>query len=194
MKNNRIQNLKIELLSDNWYTLNKVSYEYKNKQGNWEMHSREAYDRGNGATILLYNKHKKTVILTKQFRLPTYLNGNDSGMLIESCAGLLDDNDPEDCIKKETEEETGYVIGKPIKLFESYMSPGSVTELLHFYVAEFDKNMKQGTGGGLSEEQEEIDVLEINFDNAYNMITTGEIKDGKTIMLLQYSKIHIFKE
>lgn len=190
MNNDRIKIQKTEILSDNWYVLNKVTYDYQKKNGAWETHQREAYDRGNGATILLYNKEKQTVILTKQFRLPTYVNGNESGMLIEACAGLLDKNNPEDCIKKETEEETGYRISKVQKIFESYMSPGSVTEILYFFVAEYDDAMKISEGGGLEEEQENIEVLELKFDTAYNMIFTGEIKDGKTIMLLQYAKIH----
>ncbi len=188
--NDRIKIKETILLSDNWYTLNKVTYEYQKKNGDWETHSREAYDRGNGATILLYNVDRKTVILTRQFRLPTFVNGNESGMLIESCAGLLDKNNAEDCIKKETEEETGYKVTKVRKIFEAYMSPGSVTEILYFFVAEYDHNMKVSDGGGLEHEQENIEVLEFGFDEAYNKIYTGEIKDGKTIMLLQYAKIH----
>lgn len=190
MKNDRIKIQKTEVLSDNWYTLNKVTYDYRKKNGEWETHSREAYDRGNGATILLYNPKKKTIILTRQFRLPTFVNGNTSGMLIEACAGLLDKDNPEDCIRKETEEETGYRISKVKKIFESYMSPGSVTEILYFFVAEYDKGMKVSEGGGLEEEQENIEVLELNFEDAYNMIDSGEIQDGKTIMLLQYAKIN----
>lgn len=190
MKNDRIKIKETTLLSDNWYTLNKVTYEYQKKDGSWETHSREAYDRGNGATILLYNRHQKSIILTKQFRLPTYVNGNESGMLIEACAGLLDKDNAEDCIKKETEEETGYQVSKVQKIFEAYMSPGSVTEIVHFFIAQYDKDMKVSEGGGLEEEQENIEVLELNFDEAYQMISTGAIKDGKTIMLLQYAKIH----
>ncbi len=190
MNNERIQIRKTEILSDNWYILNKVTYDYQKKDGTWETHTREAYDRGNGATILLYNKARKTVILTRQFRLPTYINGNESGMLIEACAGLLDKNNPEDCIRKETEEETGFRINKVEKIFESYMSPGSVTEILYFFVAEYDQKMKVSEGGGLEEEQENIEVLELDFDLAYDMIGNGEIKDGKTIMLLQYAKIN----
>jgi len=190
MKNERIKIKSTKLLSDNWYTLNKVTYDYQKKNGEWETHEREAYDRGNGATILLYNKDKKTVILTRQFRLPTYVNGNESGMLIEACAGLLDKDNAEDCIKKETEEETGYKISKVKKIFESYMSPGSVTEIVYFFIAEYSKDMKVSDGGGLVEEQENIEVLELNFEDAFNMINTGEIKDGKTIMLLQYAKIN----
>ena len=191
MENNDIKITKTEILSDNWYILKKVTYEYRNKDGTWETHSREAYDRGNGATILLYNRENRTVILTEQFRLPTYINGNPQGFLIESCAGLLDNDAPEDCIKKETEEETGYRINNVEKIFEAYMSPGSVTELIYFFIAEYDGNMKVGPGGGLEEEQENIEVIELDFDDALEKIHTGEIKDGKTIMLLQYLKINV---
>jgi nudix-type nucleoside diphosphatase (YffH/AdpP family) len=179
-----------EVLSDNWYTLNKVTFDIQKSNGDWETQEREAYDRGNGATILLYNKQHQTVVLTKQFRLPTYINGNETGMMIEACAGLLDKDNAEDCIRKETEEETGYRIGKVQKIFEAYMSPGSVTEILYFFVAEYDTNMKVSEGGGLAEEQENIEVLELDFKQAVHMISTGEIKDGKTIMLLQYAQIH----
>ena len=189
MKNNRVKNLKLELLSDNWYTLNKVTYDFQVKDNQWETHTREAYDRGNGATVLLYNRGKQTVILTRQFRLPTYLNGNESGMLIEACAGLLDNDDPETCIIKETEEETGYRISKIEKVFEAYMSPGSVTEVLYFFIAEYSDNMKVSKGGGIESEQEDIEVLEIDFNEALDMINSGKIKDGKTIMLLQYLKL-----
>lgn len=189
MSNDRVKIQHTELLSDNWYTLKKVTYKYLQDDGKWVTHAREAYDRGNGATILLYNPSSRTVILTRQFRLPTFLNGNETGMLIEACAGLLDKDNAEDCIRKETEEETGYKISKVQKVFESYMSPGSVTEILYFFVAEYDHNMKVSEGGGLQHEQENIEVLELDFDEAYNMIHTGEIRDGKTIMLLQYAKI-----
>jgi len=190
MQNERVKIQKREILSDNWYVLNKVTYDYQKNNGAWESQVREAYDRGNGATILLYNQDRKTVILTRQFRLPTYINGNEDGLLIEACAGLLDKDNPEDCIRKETEEETGYRIGKVTKIFESYMSPGSVTEILYFFIAEYDQAMKVSEGGGLMEEQENIEVLEIKFEEAYNMIHTGAIKDAKTIMLLQYAKIN----
>ncbi|MDQ3845021.1 MAG: GDP-mannose pyrophosphatase NudK [Bacteroidota bacterium] len=188
-----IDNVKIletEVLSDNWYILRKVTYEYLKKDGNWQTQSREAYDRGNGATILLYNKEQKTVILTRQFRLPTFVNGNESGMLIEACAGLLDKDNPEDCIKRETEEETGYKITDVQKIFEAYMSPGSVTEILYFFIAEYSRSMKVTDGGGIDHEEENIEVLEIYIDKAMEMIYSGEIKDGKTIMLLQYIKLN----
>lgn len=189
MPNSRIRNLKTEVLSDNWYTLRKVTFEYLKNNGTWEVQHREAYDRGNGATILLYNKENRTVILTRQFRMPTYLNGNDSGMLIESCAGLLDKDDAERCIKRETEEETGYRISSVEKVFEAYMSPGSVTEIIHFFIAEYTKSMKIGKGGGTDDEQEEIEVLELKIDQAIQMVESGEIRDGKTIMLLQHLQL-----
>jgi len=190
MNNPKIKIKETKVLSDNWYTLNKVIYDYQKKDGSWEEQAREAYDRGNGATILLYNKENKTIILTSQFRMPTYLNGNDSGIMIEACAGLLDKDNPEDCIRKETEEETGYKVSKVQKIFEAYMSPGSVTEILYFFIAEYTKDMKVSEGGGLEEEQENIEVLELDFDKAYSMISSGEINDAKTMMLLQYAKLH----
>lgn len=190
MSNPKIEILKTEVLSDNWYTLRKVTYNYQKKDGSWETQSREAYDRGNGATILLYNKNSKTVILTRQFRLPTYVNGNETGMLIEACAGLLDKDNAEEAIRRETQEETGYKIASAQKLFEVYMSPGSVTETVHFFAAEYTKDMKVSEGGGVADEHENIEVLEMDFEKAYNMIASGEIKDAKTIMLLQYAKIN----
>ncbi|MEK6479845.1 GDP-mannose pyrophosphatase NudK [Catalinimonas sp. 4WD22] len=190
MLNNRVKNLRKELLSDNWYRLDKVTYDFQLSNGQWESHTREAYDRGNGATILLYHPPNRTVILTRQFRLPTYINGNQSGFLIETCAGLLDKDNPEDCIKKEVEEETGYRVDKVEKVFEAYMSPGSVTEILYFFLAEYSEDMKVNDGGGLAKEQENIEVLEFPLEKAFDMIRTGEIRDGKTIMLLQYLKLH----
>jgi len=190
MSNQNIKITKTEVLSNNWYVLRKITYDYLKKDGTWETQSREAYDRGNGATILLYNKENKTVILTQQFRMPTYLNGNETGMMIEACAGLLDKDNAEECIKRETEEETGYKISSVEKVFEVYMSPGSVTEIVHFFVAAYSKEMKINDGGGLDEEQENIEVLEIDFSKAVKMIQTGEIKDAKTIMLLQHAQIN----
>jgi GDP-mannose pyrophosphatase NudK len=190
MNNSNVKITAKEILSDNWYTLNKVTFEYKRKDGSWETQSREAYDRGNGATILLYNKETQSVILTRQFRLPTYLNGNEDGMLIETCAGLLDKDNPETAIKRETEEETGYKITDVKKVFEAYMSPGSVTEIVYFFVAEYSKEMRISDGGGHHEEQENIEVLETPFIDALNMVINGEIKDGKTIMLLQYAQLN----
>jgi GDP-mannose pyrophosphatase NudK len=182
--------IKSEILSDNWYTLRKITYQTTNIDGSMLQQSREAYDRGNGATILLYNKSGKSIILTRQFRMPTYLNGNKNGYLIECCAGLLDKDNPEECIKRETEEETGYKVSDVKKVFEAYMSPGSVTEILYFFVAEYDKEMKISDGGGVHEENENIEVLELQFQHALNMVNSGEIKDAKTIMLLQYAQIN----
>ena len=190
MHNEKVKNLSTEILSDNWYTLRKVTFDYLQKDGTWKTQSREAYDRGNGATILLYNKENKTVILTRQFRMPTFINGNETGFLIEACAGLLDKDNPEDCIKRETEEETGYQVKDVQKIFEAYMSPGSVTEILYFFVAAYSKQLQVHKGGGLEHEQEDIEVMEITLDKAMEMINTGEIKDGKTIMLLQYAKLN----
>ncbi|MCF6128095.1 GDP-mannose pyrophosphatase NudK [Flavobacterium sp. AS60] len=192
MKNPKIEITETKVLSNNWYTLRKVTYNYLKKDGTWQTQSREAYDRGNGATILLYNKKTKTIILTRQFRLPTYLNGNETGMLIEACAGLLDKDNAEECIRRETEEETGYKISSVEKVFEVYMSPGSVTEIVHFFTAEYTKDMKVNDGGGIADEQENIEVLELDFDEAYAMIASGEIKDAKTIMLLQHAKINLY--
>jgi GDP-mannose pyrophosphatase NudK len=182
--------LKSEILSDNWYILRKITYLYTKSDGTTMTQSREAYDRGNGATILLYNKDLKTVILTRQFRLPTFVNGNENGMLIEACAGLLDKDNEEDCIRRETEEETGYKISQVKKIFEAYMSPGSVTEILYFFIAEYTKDMKVTEGGGAMHEEENIEVLEMGIDEAMRMVESGHIKDGKTIMLLQYIKLH----
>jgi nudix-type nucleoside diphosphatase (YffH/AdpP family) len=190
MNNPIIKIKRTDLLSDNWYILNKVTYEYYKEDQTVETHIREVYDRGNGAAILLYNSIEKTVILTRQFRLPTYLNGNKSGMMIEVCAGLLDKDQPEQCIIRETEEETGYRIKTVRKVFETYMSPGAVTEILHLFVGEYDSTMKVGDGGGADNEQENIEVLEYRFDETFALIESGEIKDAKTIMLLQYAKIN----
>jgi len=190
MNNPKVKINTIKNLSNDWYILDKVNFDYQLKNGHWQNQNRECYNRGNGAAILLYNTHKKTVILTKQFRMPTYLNGNNDGMMTEVCAGLLDEDDPLTCIKKEAEEETGYKIENPKKILEVYMSPGAVTEKLFYFIAEYNENMKIGDGGGKEHETEEIEVLEINFTDAFSMIETGKIKDAKTILLLQYAKIH----
>ena len=186
----KVKIISTEILSSNWYTLKKLTYQIQKTNGDLQTQQREAYDRGNGATILLYNKEKKTLILTRQFRLPTFINGNKTGMLIEACAGLLDQDNPEDCIRRETEEETGYKVSDVRKIFEAYMSPGSVTELIYFFIAEYSPQMKVHDGGGMEHEQEDIEVLELPMDEAFDMIGNGEIKDGKTIMLLQYAKLN----
>lgn len=180
---------KTEVLSNNWYTLRKITFDIQQKDGTWITQAREAYDRGNGAVILLYNVANKTVILTEQFRMPTYHNGNPTGMMIEACAGLLDEDNPEDCIKRETEEETGFRITEVKKIYEAYMSPGSVTEILYFFIAEYDKSQQVSEGGGVEGEHENIEVLELAFEKALDMIETGEIRDAKTIMLLQYLRL-----
>ena len=190
MKNGNIKNIEKTLLSDNWYILNKFKFDYQKEDGTWETQEREAYDRGNGAAILLYNKKKGTVVLTRQFRMPTYVNGNDDGMMIEACAGLLDGDNPEDCIRKEVEEETGYQVTDVCKIFECYMSPGSVTEILYFFIGVYEDRMKVGEGGGADDETENIEVLEYSFKTALQMMRSGEIRDAKTIMLLQYAQIH----
>jgi GDP-mannose pyrophosphatase NudK len=187
---NEVKILQTDILSNNWYTLKKVVYEYVKANGERMVQSREAYDRGNGAVILLYNKENRSVILTRQFRLPTYINGNETGMLIEACAGLLDKDDPEACIRRETEEETGYKVQEVQKVFEAYMSPGSVTEILYFFVAQYTPLMKITDGGGMEHEEENIEVLEMSIDKAMEMMKSGEIRDAKTIMLLQYALLN----
>ncbi len=182
--------LRTDILSDNWYFLRKYTIQYTKKNGMVKTQEREIYDRGNGATILLYNKERNSVILTRQFRLATFVNGNPDGMLIETCAGLLDRDNAEECIKRETEEETGYKIGDVRKVFEAYMSPGSVTEVLFFFIAEYTPAMKVSDGGGVPEEEENIEVMEVPFPEALSMVSDGRIRDGKTIMLLQYMQLH----
>lgn len=188
MKNPSIKIKSITNLSNDWYKLDKVNFDFKTKNGQWQNQSRECYNRGDGAAILLYNSYQKTVVLTKQFRMPTYLNGNETGLIIEVCAGLLDENDPITCIVNEVEEETGYQISTPKKLFEIYSTPGAVTEKIHYFIAEYTPEMKISNGGGLAHETEEIEVLELPFEEAFNKIKTGEINDAKTIILLQYAK------
>jgi len=180
----KINIIKEQVLSDDWYLLKKTTFNYLTNRGVWENRSRETYDRGNGATLLLYSKLFQTVVLTRQFRFPTYVNGNPDGLLIETCAGLLDNDGPEEAIRREVEEETGYVLSSVEKVFEAYMSPGSVTEKVYFFIAEYTKDMKKYSGGGV--EDEEIEVLELSFEKAMAMVSNGEIQDGKTIMLLQY--------
>lgn len=183
----KIEVIKNKILSENWFVLRNFTYDLIAKDGATIRHKREVYDRGNGATILLYNREKNSVILTRQFRIATWVNGNESGMLIETCAGLLDDDSPEDCIRKEAIEETGYAVGEVQKLYEMYMSPGGVTELIHFFAAEYNDSLRANAGGGV--EDEDIDVMEIPFPQAWAMIKEGRIKDGKTVMLLQHALI-----
>lgn len=183
--------LDAQVLSDSWYTLRKISFELRRRDGRWQRLSREAYDRGNGAALLLWDPRRSTVVLTRQFRLPAFLNGAADGQLIEACAGLLDGEEPEACIRREAEEETGYRIRTPRKLFEAYMSPGSVTEKLHFFMAEYEPGDRVRAGGGVVLEGEDIEVIEMPLTEALAAIASGRIQDGKTIMLLQYAALSL---
>lgn len=175
------------LLSDNWYILKKIDFELQRRDGSWQAQTREVYDRGNGATIALYNLAQRTVILTRQFRIPAFVNGHD-GYLIETAAGLLDNASPEERIRLEAEEETGYRVRSVRKVYEAFMSPGSVTERLYFFIGEYHPEDRISAGGGLAEEGEDIEVLELPFDEALAMINDGRIMDGKTIILLLHLK------
>ena len=187
----RIRVKNVRLLSDNHYTLKTTTFEWRRADGTWQTQHRETYDRGNGATLLPYNRNQRSVVLVKQFRYPTYVNGCDD-LLIETPAGLLDNAEPETRIRAEVEEETGYRLHDIRKVFEAYMSPGAVTEKLHFFVAEYEPDMKVGAGGGHADEGEDIEVLELSIDEALAMIANGRIADAKTIMLLQYAALSIF--
>lgn len=185
----RVNIIESQVLSHDWYLLKKITFDYLRNNGDWQRQTREVYDRGNGAAILLYNRARRSVILTRQFRLPVFVNGHD-GLLIEVAAGLLDGAAPEVRIREEAQEETGYRVHHVQKVFEAYMSPGSVTEKLHFFIAEYDAAAKVGEGGGLEEETEELEVLEWSFDDALQAFERGEICDAKTIMLLQYAAMN----
>lgn len=188
----RIRIHQTRLLSDNWYVLKTTRFHWKRRDGVWQTQEREHYDRGNGAVLLPYNPAARTVLLVRQFRLPAYLNGYDD-LLIEAAAGLLDDAQPEVRIRAEVEEELGYRLGAVRKVFEAFMSPGSVTEILHFFVAEYDASMRIGDGGGHPDEGEDIEVLEPTLDEALAMIADGRIRDAKTIMLLQHLALTVFR-
>jgi nudix-type nucleoside diphosphatase (YffH/AdpP family) len=188
----RIRVKNVRLLSDNHYTLKTTTLEWRRTSGEWQTQHRETYDRGNGATLLPYNLARRRVVLVKQFRYPAYVNGCDD-LLIEAAAGLLDNESPENRIRAEAEEEIGYRLRDIRKIFEAYMSPGSVTEKLHFFVGEYQPDMKVGDGGGNPDEGEDIEVLELSIDEALAMIAQGRILDAKTIMLLQYAALNIFK-
>jgi nudix-type nucleoside diphosphatase (YffH/AdpP family) len=190
MTEQRVRIHQVETLSDDWFLLQKTTFDFRRNDGSWQRQTRETYDRGHGATILLYNRALGTVVLIRQFRFPTYGNGHD-GFLIETAAGLLDHASPEERIKAEVEEETGYQVGEVHKVFEAFMSPGSVTERLYFFVAEYEPGARMGAGGGIAEEGEDIEVLELPLAQALRMIAAGEIADGKTIMLLQYAALHL---
>lgn len=181
----RIRIKDVTVLSDDWYLLKKTTFDFRRSNGSWQTVSRETYDRGNGAVVILVNSRSQTLILTRQFRYPAFVNGLTDGMLIEACAGLLDSEDPEETIRREVEEETGFRIGPPRKLFELYMSPGSVTEKLFFFVAEYDHSDRISHGGGDHGEGEDIEIVELTFDQAFAMMHRGEILDAKTLILLQ---------
>jgi len=185
----RVRILEERLLSDDWYVLKKTTFAYRCRDGRWETQSRETYDRGNGAVLLLFNAERATVVLTRQFRFPAYVNGCSDGLLIEACAGLLDGDDPHTCIRREAAEETGFAVRAPRKILEAYMSPGSVTEKLHFFLAEYAVQDRVSAGGGAAGEGEDIEVLELPLATALAMVGTGEIQDGKTIMLLQHAAL-----
>jgi nudix-type nucleoside diphosphatase (YffH/AdpP family) len=189
----RVRIVDVQVLSDDWYVLKKTTFDYRRADGSWQRQSRETYDRGNGATLLLYDPRGRTVVLTRQFRLPAFVNGHE-GMLIEAPAGLLEAASPEARIRAEVEEETGYRVESVRKVFEAFMSPGSVTEKLYFFVAEYDAAARVGRGGGVADEGEDIEVLELSIDDALAMVARGEIMDGKTIMLLQYAALHLFPQ
>jgi nudix-type nucleoside diphosphatase (YffH/AdpP family) len=190
MDSSRIKIKSKEKLNNTWFSIEKVNFDYKLDDGTWQNQTRDIHDHGNGASILLYNKNTKTIILTRQLRMATYLNGNSDGMMIETPAGLLDEDDPETCIIREVEEETGYRISSVKKVQEAYMTPGAVTERLYLFIGEYDKSMKVSDGGGLDEEHENIEVLEVKFSEAIKMMNSGEIQDAKTIMLIQYDIIN----
>jgi nudix-type nucleoside diphosphatase (YffH/AdpP family) len=189
----RVRIKTVETLSDDWYVLKKTTFDFLRSDGTWQQQSRETYDRGNGAAMLLYNLERRTVILTRQFRFPAFANGHP-GMLIEAPAGLLDAASPEERIKSEVEEETGYRVEHIRKIFEAFMSPGSVTEKLYFFVGEYDAGSKAAIGGGVHSEGEDIEVLEFAIDDAMPAIQRGEIVDAKTIMLLQYACLALFTD
>lgn len=185
--NPRVRVTDVRLLSDNWYRLHTTTFDLQGADGSWSSQSRETYDRGNGATILLYDVERRTVLLTSQFRYPAYINGHLGGMLIETAAGLLDDDDPETAIRREAVEETGHRVGEVTHVFDAFMSPGSVTERLHFYAAPYDADTREHDGGGLAEEGENITLVELDIDEALDLIVSGGILDAKTIMLLQWA-------
>lgn len=185
----RVRIIEERVLSDDWYVLKKTTFDYRSRAGQWQRQSRETYDRGNGAALLLFNAERATVMLIRQFRFPAFVNGCVDGMLIEACAGLLDGDDPRTCIRREAEEETGFLVRSPRKVFEAYMSPGSVTEKLHFFVAEYELRDRVAAGGGDAAEGEDIEVIELTLADALDRISTGLIQDGKTIMLLQHAAL-----
>ncbi|MDG1573401.1 NUDIX domain-containing protein [Robiginitalea sp. M366] len=185
-----LRNVAREVLSDAWYTLYRYTFDYFRSDGRWDTQQREVYDRGNGAVVLLYDPGREKVLLTRQFRMPTYVNGNADGMLTEACAGLLDEADPEGCIQKEILEETGYRVPRVRRVLEAYSSPGAVTEKLYYFLAEYAPEMKAGAGGGLDSESEDIEVLEVSYAEVLQALAQGRIRDAKTVLLLQYAALY----
>ena len=183
----RIRNVVRETLSDAWYTLYRYTFEYLRSDGRWDRQQREAYDRGNGAAVLLYDPERKTVLLTRQFRMPTYINGNPDGLLTEVCAGLLEGDDPESCILREILEETGYDVPSVEKVAEVYTSPGAVTEMLYLYTAAYNPGMRKQAGGGVAAESEDIELLEWPYSKVHEALEQGSIRDAKTLILLQHA-------
>ena len=179
----------VELLAAGWHVLRRTTLEVRGSDGDWSTQQRETYDRGNGATILLHDVARGTVLLSRQFRFPVYVNGHPDGMLVEAAAGLLDEQDPETAIRREAEEELGVVLGELEHVLDAYMSPGSVTERLHFYAAPYTPRLRTRAGGGLREEGEDIDVVELAFADALAMAHDGRIADAKTIVLLQWAAL-----
>jgi GDP-mannose pyrophosphatase NudK len=188
-ENDTVRVVDVTTLSDDWYTLRKYAFDYHRRDGTWRRVTREVYDRGNGAVILLYDRAARTVVLVRQFRLPAFVNGHPDGWLLEAPAGLLDERDPAEAIRHEVEEETGYKVGEVQELFAAYMSPGSVSERLHFFAAAIDASMRVGQGGGRPDENEDIEVVTIPFEEALAMVAKGQIVDAKTIMLLYHARI-----
>ncbi|WP_222928344.1 NUDIX domain-containing protein [Cellulomonas telluris] len=189
-RNPRVRVVAVELLAAAWHVLRRTTFDYRGTDGRWTRQQRETYDRGDGATVLLYDPERATVLLTRQFRFPVYVNGHPDGMLLETAAGLLDEDDAETAVRREAEEETGVRVGALERVFEVYMSPGSVTERLHFWAAPYTPERRTGAGGGVAEEGEDVEVVELPFAQALAMTRTGEIADAKTILLLQWAALH----
>jgi nudix-type nucleoside diphosphatase (YffH/AdpP family) len=188
----RVRVRSVQLLSDHWYTLKTTTFDFQRRDGRWQTQARETYDRGNGAACLLYNLAQRTVVLTRQFRYPAFVNGQ-AELMIEVPAGLLDGAEPEACIRAEAEQEAGFRVRAPREVMRTYTSPGAVTERVHLFVAEYDSGDRIGAGGGLEDEGEDIEVFECAFDDAMAMVARGEIVDAKTILLLQYAALHTFR-
>jgi len=185
--NPRVRITGLEVLSSNWYTLRKATFEYLGRDGQWTVQHREAYDRGNGAVILLLDPDRRTIILTRQFRMPAYLNGHPDGMLVEAPAGLLDEDDAATAVRRELQEETGYTVEHLVQLFDVFMSPGSVTERVVFFAGVYGSGDRTSSGGGEASEGEDIEIIEVDLDDAHEMVRRGEIRDAKTIMLIQWA-------